>query len=80
MSRLSVERRRRNNHDIQKNNKLVFCKHYNTSGIRYISDLRFDLSSIDSFNIYLDFREVMCYLQRYPGPVSSIPIKLTLIL
>ena len=40
-----------NNQEIRINNKTVFYKTYSTSGINYVSDLHFNLSNVESFNI-----------------------------
>ena len=39
------------NQEIRINSKTVFYKTYSTAGINYVSDLHFNLSHIESFNM-----------------------------
>ena len=40
-----------NNHNIRVNNKPIFCNNYNSANIVLLSDLKFDLSNTESFNL-----------------------------
>ena len=40
-----------NNHNIRVNNKRIFYNNYNSANIVLLSDLKFDLSNTESFNL-----------------------------
>jgi len=64
-----------NNQEIRINNKTVFYKTYPTSGINYVSDLHFNLSHIESFNMIANTIDKTNYF-IWTGLRHSVPFVL----
>ena len=64
-----------NNQEIRINNKTVFYKTYSTSGINCVSDLHFNLSNIESFNIFANTIDKTNFL-LWTGLRHSVPFDL----
>ena len=64
-----------NNQEIRINNKPVFYKRYHNYGIQSVSDLRFDLDNIDSYELIAKNIERTNFLE-WTGLHHSVPFNL----